>query len=373
MKKVLILTLSTGGGHNEVARNLSVGFTREGFEALILNAFEVVYPEVDRVVSKSYSLLADKLPNLYSKLYYSMYQKPAKKMIGQTLNTITSRRNSEAIRRFKPDLIVSTHCFPVPVIGKMKRTGQIRIPLLSIITDFFPNSLYVDESVDAYIVASNATKKNLISFGVPKDIVYPYGIPIKEEFFSESAHRVDRSHLQVLLAGGSMGMSAIETILSQLTNLKGPYQFHVLCGNNESLREKLSKAYSYDIVSGRVKVYGFIHNISELMDQADLMITKPGGLTTSECLKKGLPMIIPYFIPGQEEENLEFLVKEGLARYVPNPEDVPGVVEELLNDRPHMAAIRAKMQAITEEYSVNNIIALGKRLIDEYESKGDPS
>lgn len=367
MKKVLILTISTGGGHNEVARNLRIGFEKAGFEVEVKNSLEIAYPEVDTVVSKSYSLLADKLPTLYGKLYYGCNRKPAKEVIASTLTTISSRRNYAVVRDFEPDLIIATHCFPIPIITALKKKGKISIPLISVITDFFPNSLYIDDSVDAYIVGSYYTKRSLISFGVPKDKIFAYGIPIKEEFYGTTTIPKSDETINLLLAGGSMGMSGIETILAELIELDERYHISVLCGNNEKLRDKLVQKYSYAIVQGRLKIYGFITNVSEIMDQSHIMITKPGGLTTSECLKKGLPMIIPYYIPGQEEENLDFLLDVGLAEYVPDPKQINQAVTGLVEDTERMQLIGEKMKEITQDYSVHKVVHLGNALIEAYE------
>ncbi len=368
MKKVLILTIATGGGHNEVARNMSIGFQKAGYDTKVLNSLQIAYPQVDSVVSKSYSVLADKLPTLYGKLYFGCNHKPAKEMVASTLTTISSKRNYEAVLEYQPDLIIATHCFPIPIITRLKKKGKIAIPLISIITDFFPNSLYIDESVDAYIVGSYYTKRSLMSMGVPKDKIFAYGIPIKEEFFAMSAPRVPHDTINLLLAGGSMGMSGIEAILDELVHLdENRYRISVLCGNNKKLRDKLVQKYSYAIVQGRVKIHGFIQNVSEVMDQADLMITKPGGLTTSECLKKNLPMIIPYYIPGQEEENLDFLLNEGIVEYVPEPTDINAAVTKLMEDPERLLEIKSKMKDITEDYSVHKVINLGGALIKAYE------
>ncbi len=367
MKKVLILTISTGGGHNEVARNVSIGFQKAGYDTKVLNSLEIAYPQVDSVVSKSYSLLADKLPTLYGKLYFGCNHKPAKEMVASTLTTISSKRNYEAVLDYQPDLIIATHCFPIPIITKLKKKGKIAIPLISIITDFFPNSLYIDESVDAYIVGSYYTKRSLFTMGVPTEKIFAYGIPIKEEFFTDTPKKNHPSSLNLLLAGGSMGMSGIEAILAELIQLEERYHISVLCGNNQKLRDKLVQKYSYAIVQGRLKIYGFVNNVSEIMDKSDLMITKPGGLTTSECLKKGLPMIIPYYIPGQEEENLDFLLKEGIVEYVPEPADINHSVKSLMEDPERLATIKTKMIDITEDYSLHKVINLGAALITAYE------
>jgi processive 1,2-diacylglycerol beta-glucosyltransferase len=367
LKKVLILTISTGGGHNEVARNLRIGFEKSGYEVAVMNSLEIAHPDVDTVVSKSYSLLADKLPTLYGKLYYGCNHKPAKEVIASTLTTISSRRNHAVVKDYQPDLIIATHPFPVPIIAGLKKRAKIKVPLISIITDFFPNSLYIDSGVDAYIVGSYYTKKSLVSFGIPRDKIFAYGIPIKEEFYS--APTLPKSHetLNLLLAGGSMGMSGIETILEEMINLDERYHISVLCGTNEKLCDKLIQRYSYAIVQGRLKIYGFITNVSEIMDQSHIMITKPGGLTTSECLKKGLPMIIPYYIPGQEEENLDFLLDAGLAEYVPDPHKINEAIVSLADDEARMQQIAEKMQEITQDYSVQKVVQLGSALIQAYE------
>lgn len=365
MKKILILSISTGGGHHEVARNLRIGFEKLNYEVKVSNALEVVNPEVDSVVSKSYSLLADKTPKLYGKLYYTSNRRPARHMISRSLVTLASHKNYRAIKDYAPDLIITTHPFPIPIVTNMKRRGKITIPLISIITDFYPNSLYINEHVDAYIVGSFYTKQSLIDYGVPKDKIFPYGIPIKEEFFSPPT-REHHDSINLLLAGGSMGMSGIETILQELMDLDDRFKIDVLCGNNKKLKDKLLQKYSYAALNGKLKIHGFTDKISKLMDDTDIMITKPGGLTTSECLKKGLPMVIPYYIPGQEEENLEFLLKERLAVYQPDPKRIRKEIETLCERSETLKGMQEKMLAISKDYSLQKVLQLGEDLIQIY-------
>ncbi len=367
MKKILILSISTGGGHHEVARNLRIGFEKMGDQVKVSNALEVVNPDVDAVVSKSYSILADKMPRLYGKIYYTSSKKPAKQMIAQTLSTISTHKNYKSLKEYNPDLVITTHPFPIPIIARLKKRGKITIPLISIITDFFPNSLYIDENVDAYVVGSFYTKQSLINFGVPKDKIFPYGIPIKEDFFAQSTKQPHET-INLLLAGGSMGMSGIETILEKLMELDERFRIEVLCGNNNKLRDKLLQRYSYAIVDGRLTIHGFTNDVSRIMDHTDLMITKPGGLTTSECMKKGLPMVIPYYIPGQEEENLEFLLKENVALYQPDPERIATDIEKLCENPEDLRRMSAKMLQMSEGYSLQKVLHLADAFMTAYEN-----
>lgn len=188
--------------------------------------------------------------------------------------------------------------------------------------------------VDAYIVGSEYTKASLVAKGVPAHKIYPYGIPINLAFLEEdkkiSLRKMDT--FNVLVMAGSMGVAKIAEVIKEV--VENPhYKVTIVCGKNEKLFKTVHHIYEPYIDGQRVIVHGFTKEIPRLMSEADVLITKPGGLTTTEALQKSVPMIVPFAIPGQEEENAEFLEDNGVALRASTAEAVGRGVKTLYENR----------------------------------------
>jgi processive 1,2-diacylglycerol beta-glucosyltransferase len=163
--------------------------------------------------------------------------------------------------------------------------------------------------------------------------------------------------------GGSMGSKDIARVVQSLTESEARYQLLVICGRNETLKNMLESNYQSAIASGKLKVYGFTREVSMLMDFCDVIVTKPGGLTTTEALSKRIPMIVPFAIPGQEFENTEFLIETGAAIYVDNIEQIGAELERLRKDKTLYLSMIESMDNISRHYSIEKIVNLADQLL----------
>lgn len=366
MKKVLIFSASTGGGHNIAAESLREHFEASGFEATTYDAFKNTNAILNNVISKGYEKMVKITPETYGRLYRAANNETLSHYIIALITDICEKRLIKIILYEKPDLILVTHPLVTNVLGYLKGENEFSIPIISIVTDYMIHRAYLNKNVNAYIVGSEYTKQTMTEKGVPENKIFSYGIPVRRSFLDYNSeikkdYDVD---LSVLLMGGSMGVSQVEKALSSLLQTKHYLKIIVVCGKNEKLKKRVEKIIQGES-SKKIVVYGFVDKIPVLMDMADVIITKPGGLTTTEAIIKNIPMIIPYYIPGQEEENADFLEETGMAIKVDNISNIKNVVDYLVKNKDILDNMAKNMSEISKAQSMEKIIKLGHELINK--------
>lgn len=372
MKKVLILTASTGEGHNQAANSLQEKFRQYDYEPVTMDLFKETNKITNILMADGYKILANNFPILYGVMYKAFNRKSFNNRFIRYGLFMVKNRVFEEIQNVKPDCIVSTHPFAVGIISDLKARGKIDCTFISVVTDFKAHYAYISPHVDAYITGSEYTKQSLIERKIPADKIFPFGIPVKEAFqnCNERIYENEafKDEFEVLLMGGSMGSKDIAKVLKGLTeDADSRYHLTVVCGNNESLKSQLIEKYAAEVKCGRIDILGFTRNVPELMDRCDVIITKPGGLTTTEALSKKIPMIIPFAIPGQEIENTEFLVESGAAIHVKDIDDIKHHLDKLVQDKDLYVSMIQSMNDISKHYSVDKIVDLTEHLILEEE------
>lgn len=365
MKKVLILTASTGDGHNQAAESLVDVFAVNDYSAIKFDFLKHTSQLWNTFVVDGYKLLAFKFPKLYGKLYrFSNFNGFNTIIPGILLNNIEQGILAE-INMHNPDVIVGTHAFAVTIVSKLKKKNLIDVPFISIVTDFKAHCSYIDNGVDAYITGSEYTSLNMIRKNVSEYKVFPFGIPIRKDFLinTKNKDKLPDEYFRVLLMGGGMGLKFIAPVLKKLTENEHKLNIVVVCGNNRLLKEALDKEYNRKINNKEVHILGFTRNIPELMDKADVIITKPGGLTVSEAIAKGLPMLLPYAIPGQERENMAFLFSKGAAVDVQKLDNFNDALNNLIENPEKLNEMRKSLNKIFKDYSLESIVELSNSLI----------
>jgi processive 1,2-diacylglycerol beta-glucosyltransferase len=224
--------------------------------------------------------------------------------------------------------------------------------------------------VDAYICGSEYTKQGMIERKMPKNKIFPFGIPVRKDFLynTESKNKLPGEYFSVLLMGGGMGLKFIAPVLKRLIENEYKLNIVVVCGNNKSLKEALDKEYNREIINKKINIIGFTKNIPDLMDEADVIITKPGGLTVTEAIAKRLPMLLPYAIPGQEQENMSFLFDSGAAVDVRKLHKFNDVLNSLIEHPEKLQEMRNNLDNIFKAYSMEGIVELTNSLI--HQNKG---
>ncbi len=370
MKKVLILTASTGDGHNLAAQSLVETFTGNNFNAVKFDFIKESGQLLNAFVVDGYRLLAFNMPKFYGKVYKVSDNHSFNSMIPSIVINKIEDGILGAINDNKPDIIVSTHAFAVSIVSKLKKENIIDVPFVSIVTDFKAHYAYIDDMVDAYITGSEYTCHSMINRNVPRSKVFPFGIPIRKDFLinRECENKFSDEYFNVLLMGGGMGLKFITPVLKRLIENEHKLKIVVICGNNKDLKESLDKKFSKEFNNKYIRVLGYTRNIPEFMDEADVIITKPGGLTVSEAIAKRLPMLLPYAIPGQEQENMDFLVNIGGAIDVSKMDNINDILDDLIEHPETLNRMRSNLSNIFQHYSVESIVELSDRLIDASKS-----
>lgn len=368
MKTILLLTASTGGGHNQAANALTEIYKQQGYRVETMDIFKDSNEKLDSLMVEGYAFLATKMPKTYGDLYWLSNRKAVNKPFCDVIARKVWRSLHQKIQETKPELIVSTHPFAVEIMAKLKRQTRLRCPYLAVVTDFIAHQTYLSPAVDGYIVGSEWTKRDLIQKGIPSDIIHAYGIPTRKEFYAPSIERETSGEMKILAMAGSLGLEEMADCLDVLLS-DTQSNVTAVCGNNQALYDLLLHQFPQEIEGEHLTLYGFTKNIRELMDTHDCIITKPGGLTTTESILRQIPMIIPFMIPGQEAENTEFLVEEGMAIHVQSADDLAEQVHQLKLHPHRLPLMRARMKAVADTYSPAAIFALSDRMTQKRHEK----
>ncbi|MBM7854433.1 processive 1,2-diacylglycerol beta-glucosyltransferase [Desulfohalotomaculum tongense] len=323
LNKVLMLTVSAGDGHTRAAEAVKKQFLTlfPAARVSIVDTFRYASPLVEKMVLGAYLEIIKLSPMVYRYLYYKAEKTQplsgfAKMEFNRIINKLAAPKLVSLINSFQPQVILCTHPFPLGIISSLKLDGKLDVPVLATITDFAVHPFWIYPGVDCYCVASQELKLSFARYGVDDSKVVVTGIPIDPVFNNVEKKELLKKRLQlsadlpaVLVSGGGLGMGPLEEVVKALGSRQ--CQLLVVCGRNESLKGKIENLAGR--LKGQVQVYGFVDNIHELMGAADLMVSKAGGLTCSEAMAVGLPLFITAPIPGQEERNTEYLVKQGAA------------------------------------------------------------
>ncbi len=380
VKKVLIMSASTGGGHNRAAMAIKENLESRSSDDIsiqceIIDSLKLVNNTMDKLISRGYEKSAMYTPKAYGKVYrlseYSLVSRNEFK--DNPLTSLMARKFKSLLKEKKPDLIIGTHPFPMIALSTIKNHAEHLSlhrainypnipPMMSILTDYTTHSTWIQHEIDYYIVGHEFVKELLIEDDVPSNKIFSYGIPIEKSFFNNrdrdtvlSELDLDPNKFTILLMGGSFGAGNIKETLDDLISIDRDFQVIVIAGKNASLKDKILKKLNTISCDKKVCVLGYTNKMNDILASIDLLITKPGGLTTTEALLKGIPMIIPYYIPGQEEENLDFLTNCGAAIRTTKKFTLPVIVKVLIDDPARLSMLKINIESIRKTDSANNI------------------
>ena len=395
-KKVLIMSASTGGGHNRAARAIEEELIKktvdgESIECKIVDSLKLVNTTMDKIISRGYEKSAIYTPNAYGRVYRLSESGLVSKneFKDNMITTFMAKKIRKLLLDEKPDVIIGTHPFPMIALSTLKKqcshhaisntvfhsslndkfVSYFNInqfpTLISVLTDYTTHSTWIQNELDYYIVGHEYVKELLISEGVDSNKIKPLGIPVEKSFLQHRNRELvlselgfDSSKLTVLLMGGSFGAGNIKETLEELININRDFQILVITGKNESLKEKLDKKLKLHNLDKKVKVLGFTNKMNDILASIDVLVTKPGGLTTTEALLKDVPMIVPYYIPGQEEENLDFLCNCGSALRTTKKYSLSVLLKVLIDDSSRLEILKKNIKSIRKFNSSQNIANL---------------
>jgi processive 1,2-diacylglycerol beta-glucosyltransferase len=316
--KILIFTASTGGGHKRAAAAFkdSVQRISPDTEIIIVDGLALAGKLYNDFICDGYTVIAKKAPHFYGLIYNNSNKKSKLNDLCNFANNSKGEFLVPTIEEHNPDAILSCHPFVTTMLGNLKTKGKISAPIFALITDFAPHYTYIAEGIDHYIVSSQEMVNVLTNkYGLSKDNVHSFGIPVFDKFAQPSDKEELRKKLglneklpTVLFMAGSFGVNEVLKFYESIATKEPHLQFIVITGKNPRLYHRFEK-----IINSNTTLLMYVNNVNEYMHSADIIITKPGGLTISESLQSSLPMAIYSAFPGQEAENTVYLVKSGAA------------------------------------------------------------
>lgn len=371
---ILFLSISMGAGHLKAAEALNeyVKGRYPHSRTLIVDTFKYISPTVHKFFVDGYLGLIRHRPGIYGMLYKMSERCSNINILSMLVSRMLSLKIERLIEEFHPSIIVCTHPFPLQMVSSLKAANKISMPLVAVFTDYVSHPFWLQDNVEAYVVGHEKIKKDMITHRIPPDRVISCGIPVSPGFLKTTSKKTARKNLglydkfTLLIMGGSLGFGEIEkTLMALINNFDENLQIIVVAGKNHKLKNRL------DILkkSSRIKllILGYTDNVSELMDASDILITKPGGMTVSEALVKGLPMIIVSTIPGQEERNADFLINNGVALRTADIDTLIRVIDDLIKNPEKINSMKEKCTNLIDPKSGQRIMMLMENLICEYE------
>lgn len=325
---------------------------RPDWRTEIIDFFDVfVGTRFNKVVSAAYVQSVRKAPCLYG-MFYHLTQKIGERSVLQSrLNRVGRESLYQYLKARSPDLVINCYPTPAGVLSDLKVSGAVGMPSVTIMTDFAIHSQWIHSGADLYIVGSERIRQGVIDRGIPPEHVLATGIPIRPCFRPPEQRP---SEGPVLVTVGAVGMlKGAAGLCRALTNVAD--RTVVICGHDAGLRQRLGPIEA--LRDGRLQVHGFVDDVHRHMSEARLLVGKPGGVTASEALAVGLPMVLCGMIPGQEQENANFLVSEGAALAPGSRSKLCRVVKRLLANPDELAEMSTRAQALGRPDSAANAAA----------------
>ena len=378
--KILIFYASYGGGHLNAAKSINDYIINNypNYDVELIDCMKYVNKTIEKLTTAAYREMAKKAPWAWGKIYSDSQKGPLAHLSSRS-NKIMAIKLLRLLREKQPDIIISTHPFGSQMCSYLKRKNKITAKIATIMTDFSPHDQWLvgHESTDYFFVANDKMKNYLINKGITENKISVTGIPISNRFLKTynkkeilDAYNLSEDKFTVLFFGGGefgLGKTKTAEIFESFVqeSLKSKIQIIAIAGKNPKMKanfEEIVSKYSINTtttnttdITNNVKILEFTNQVPELMSISDLVVTKPGGLTTSESLASHLPMLIINPIPGQEEENAEFLEDKGIAIWLRKNDDSKLIIENLLADNKKLNLMKENTKLLARPHSTETI------------------
>jgi processive 1,2-diacylglycerol beta-glucosyltransferase len=357
--------ISQVSGHRQgaVAISKSLKSLDPDCEVLSINGFGYIYPLMEKIINTTYMGMIKRAPKIWEYLYDNPKVIKFSEKWKQSIHKSSHKKLKPLIDEFKPDVVVCTQAFPCGMVADYKKTYHLGFTVIGVLTDYAPHLYWLHEGVDYYVVPSQEACERYVKEGVPVERIKIFGIPIRMKF-AEPAPAIsiakklglDLNIPTILIMGGGQGLGPMKEAVKSLVRLKRSLQLIVICGTNVKLVNWIKKIRRR--TAKKIIFYDYAGNVDELMEVSTLIVSKPGGMTTSECMAKGLPMVIVDPIPGQEERNSQFLVNQGIAIRVDDKRHIARKIDVLLNNPKQLAAMRQAALKNGKPMAAENIARL---------------
>ena len=366
--KVIIFYASYGGGHLNAAKSIQECILNnyKEIDVELIDCMKYVNITIEKITTAAYRGMAKKAPWAWGRIYADSQKGPLAHITSRS-NKIMAIKLLKLLREKNPDLIISTHPFGSQMCSYLKRKNKIHAKIATIMTDFAPHDQWLvgSDFTDYFFVAHKKMKDYLISKNIDERKIFDTGIPISNRFLVDYDKNSILKELEfhdnkkaiLFFGGGEFGLGKTRTveIFECFVKLFKNTQIIAISGKNEKMKNAFEKIVKENNRTDSIRVFEYTKQVPEFMSISDLVVTKPGGLTTSESLASNLPMVVINPIPGQEEENAEFLEENGIAIWIKKNDDPYKKLENLFVDEKKLADMKENTKKLARKYSTQNI------------------
>lgn len=366
-QRVLFLSITSGQGHNAAAKAVKNYLETKGVQCRILDTYTYLNRPVGKGVDKGYTYIARYYPGALEYIFKGYEEKDSvEKSLPFKFADLQKRKLARFIEGYAPDVIICPHVLSCILVSKIREAGLLsrNIPCIGINTDYSPLSMWDKVEIDYIVVAADFLVPMLSARGIPEKKLLPFGIPVDPKFERRRTKQEAREMLgleqadTVLVLSGGQGLGHLEESVRDLGEIAGKYQIIVVCGNNRRLKARLEE-FAQD--KPFMRILGFTGNLDEYMDAADVVYTKPGGLTTTETLTKDKPLVLMDPLPGVESWNQGYFTNHSLACMTNDFYKGSTVIPQLLSDESRLTEMAAARLRLVKHDSAKNLgdFALG--------------
>ena len=339
-KKIMILYISNISGHKSAAMAIerAIVSLAPRVDLIGMNFFNYVFPIIEKVVNSMYMGVIKTAPIVWQVMYDNPRVIKSTSRIRKFVYKQVEKKVNKLMQRHNPDVVITTQAFPCEILSTYKRKSGHNFKLFAVLTDYVPHSFWISPEVDFYVVASDDVRDKMLKKGVEPEKIKVLGIPIDPCFAIPKPKSKIKKQLKlpegmpvVLVMGGGQGIGPFKNVMKEIDKLDEDFAVISVCGTNKRLfrsLKRLSPKLRHTLIN-----YAYVENIDELMEASNVIITKAGGLTISEAMAKGLPMIIMNSLPGQEYNNLRFLLKHRIALRAEDGKEAAVRLNKLLTDK----------------------------------------
>lgn len=368
-KRVLLLSEGFGAGHTQAAYALSSSLRKLSpqVQTKVLELGNFLNPKLAPLVVSAYRKTVTTQPRLMGYVY--RHQKSFNRLTTLALHRLFYTHTQNIVKQLKPDIIVCTHFIPSAVVSRLKRLDPaFKAPLVTVITDYDAHATWISPEVDRYLVSTPEVKAKLRRRNVSAAKIQVTGMPVHPNFWEHPgrAEILEQFGLQdlptVMVMGGGWGMMNDEVVNEALASWREKVQIVFCLGTNDKLLSEMNEDHRY--IHPNISLIGFTREIDKLMEVSDLLVTKPGGMTCSEGLAKGIPMLFHHPLPGQEEENCRYFTAAGLGEPISSLDVVDKRMERLLYN---YEDVQAKRKTHLEEIARFHPLQSAQSIIDMLE------
>jgi processive 1,2-diacylglycerol beta-glucosyltransferase len=374
--RVLFLSAAVGVGHTAAAQAVRVAL-REldgSIETRTVDSYKYAASVFSKVVADGYIGMIKTVPQVYSYIYDRAERATHVPALRRWVSRYTAGNLRRLVDEVRPDLVVCTHAFPCGVMAEYKRQFDPELPVVGVVTDFAVHPFWIYTNIDAYAVATPVMRSELVARGVREDRVLLSGIPVDPRFGTPRATvealrgelALPHDRRIVLIMGGGVGIGPLDKMMRALGRIDVPIAAAVIVGRNRALERRIVAAAEHTAYP--LRVLAFVDNVFDYMHASDVLLTKPGGLTTSEALAARVPLVLFKPLPGQEVRNVRYLVSRGAALRPRGEQQLADAVSGLLADDTRRCDLLERADAVRHPEAARlvaeRIVALlGRRLV----------